>query len=335
MTAWISLVMLSVLAVSAENGPAEGKGMRQRGAQDINRFVAQVIEAVDATQEQAAQLEAIAKEHQEAVESMRDAHADQTDEERAQVRDLHRQVREARRDGDDAQVEKLQGEIHEIMGANPRDLLEQTHAKIAAVLTAEQQPAFQELLKTQRDSFRRGAGRQGRGGPGGPEGRRGQGLVIERFIARVIEVTDATPEQQVELKKIGAEHADAVKEARAQAVADRKANAGKIRSLREEMGAAIEDGDEEAVQELRAQMRTLMGGSTEELFQQTVDKIAKVMTKEQQPAYDELVAETRERLEQRPILDERGPRGRGPGGPGFRGRGPGQGPPDQPVEEDE
>lgn len=320
MVAWIPVLMSGLLAIAAEPNPPAGPRGPQRGLQDITPFVEQVIEAVDATEEQQTELKAIAEAHNKSAEEVRTKMAALTDEERQELQELRGKVRDARRAGDNDEVTRLQSEIHEIVGTEPAGLLKSTHDKIAAVLTEKQLPAYQALLKSQA-SNRGGRGARGRGGPG-----EGQGFMLQRFLDRVTEEVDATEEQQAQFKTIAAEHEAAVKAAREKAAANREANREKMQELREAMRDAAEDGDEEEMASLRTEMRTLVGGADRnEQINATLEKIGKVLTEEQTPKYEALVAELKERMAEAPQgFEGRGP-GRGRGG--FDGRGPGRGGP--------
>ena len=336
MVAWIPVLLTGMLTIAAEPGPAGPRGHQMRGGQDISGLVDEVIAAVEATPEQTEKLKAIAAEHEAATTAARQKTAALSDEQRTQLKSLREEARAARRAGNTEEVDKLQAQIQELAGTNPAELVKSTHQKIAAVLTAEQLPAYREVVAAHNQQ--RGPG-NGRGGRGGPE-ERGQGFMLQRFIDRVIEEVDATDEQQTQLEAIAKEHALAAKEAREKAQAARTAITDKLDELREELHAAMKDGDEEKTATLRTQMRELMGvPERDAMIQTTLDKIGKVLTAEQKPAYDALVAEMKERLAAGP-QEFRGPRGgrggrdgRGPGGDGPHG--PRGERPDQPDGDEE
>jgi len=328
MVAWIPVMMSGLLAIGVEGAPEQEKAQRGRGPQNMSVFVEKVAEAVDASDEQLAQLEVIAEEHEQAMAATRNQRDEMTDAQREELSALRKQAREARRAGDDALAEKLRTQVQSLTAPSPREITEATHAKIAAVLKPEQLPAFRELVRAQRQGRGEGFGVRGRGGPGaGP----GEGLALQRFIERVIVEVDATDEQQAQMKAIAEEHVESVKAEREHAAEARAENRERLQELQAEMREAQADGDEEAVQTIRAQVHELMGGPERgALMEAAFEKIGAVMTEAQKPAYDALVAETKERLAEprggfggpRARRGDGPPEGRGFGRPGPRGPAP-------------
>lgn len=308
MTSWIVVLASTLLATGIE-GPPQGRHMR--GNFDISKYIDRVAETVDASEEQVAQLEAIAAEHKTSADAGREAMSALTDEQKSELKDLHDQVREARRAGDTDKVESLQAQIHDTMGWDPRELMESTHDKIVAVLTPEQVTKFEAMAKERKpgEGFGRGKGKgqgHGRGfgdgegfGRGDRRGPRDGGAWINRFVERVIDEVDATEEQQTQLKTIATEQTAALSAAREakQAECKESGNRDEMRELMHDLRDAREDGDAEEVAKIQEQIKALRGTPAgEQVAQATFDKIASVLTEEQMPAYETLVAQAKERM---------------------------------------
>ncbi|HRX86482.1 MAG TPA: Spy/CpxP family protein refolding chaperone [Phycisphaerae bacterium] len=318
--------MTSVMALGADGAPAGqrgpqafggGRGM-QRGQQDMNAFAARVINAVGADEEQAKQLKAIAEEYNTAATNAREKMAALSDADRTKVRELHQKVREARRSGDDAAVADLQKEIHEITGSEPVPSPQDTYDRMADVLTDDQLPAFEELVQAQGNmrKGRSGPGMRGRGGRGGPE------IMLQRFVDKVAVEVNATDDQRAQFQDILKQHQAEAQAEREKMDAARDEHREELQDLRSQMREAIADGDEAKIADLRQQMSKLMGArQRNQMINDVLAAIGDVLTDEQKPAYEGLVAEMKERLAAT-SRGVRGPRpeGRGPGRGGPHGR---------------
>lgn len=313
MLTWICMALVSAAPVDAEKAADAPK--RPRGPQPIAAFIERLADAVDATPEQIEQLEAIADEHDAALAEQEAL----TQEQQAELDQLREEHHAARMDGDDKAAEELHAQIQALQGGGRESLRRETHEKIAAVLTEEQQPIFEEMIASSRPGFGpgprergprdRGPRDRGARGDRGPGGRVGMGIHL--FIDQLEEKVELTEEQKSQIDAIAVEHQKAMTELSKSQAANREQNHEKFEDLRDQLRDARADGDDEQVAAIQKEMRELMAGPAKEVMQGTLDKIAAALTPEQTPAFEALVEEMKSRLEQR--------------GPGMR---PGRGGPD-------
>jgi len=116
----------------------------------MQRFLNRLAQEIDATEEQQQQLETIAAEHSEAMKTAQTEQATVRSERYEELEDLHRQVRVARQTGNGETVEALREEIHAIMAGPIEDVVNDTLAKIEALVTDEQKPQFDALVTEMR-----------------------------------------------------------------------------------------------------------------------------------------------------------------------------------------
>ncbi len=270
-------------------GPRAGdaRGGRQVGPPaDITPFMDRVAEAVNATPDQVEQLRLIAAEHQAAALAVREARRNPARADGEQLRALREQMREARREGDNQKVRELHEQIRAYRGGPRGDLMHETHAKITAILTAEQKAAFEAFLAKDRPALRERAGR-----PGPARSLAGSGPNIYRFIERVGETVEATQEQRQQLQAIADEHVRAVKAAEADHQIAVESNREQIQTLRGRMRDARRAGNIEQVEALRAQLDALESTSMIDIRKATREKIEAVLTAEQRAKLDTLIGE--------------------------------------------
>jgi hypothetical protein len=262
-----------------------------------------VAEVVNATDEQVKQLEAIAREHQEAAHAAQAQRRELMEAKREEIDALRREMREARRAGDNERVRELQGQIREIIGKRPHGLMRQTHEKIKAILTEEQRPAFEAMVAELRSGDRHPR----RGGE--RPGRRGGEVNIYDFIKRVADAVDPTDEQRQQLQKIAADHIRALKAAEADRDIARQEHREELESLHRQLREARKARDAEQIKALGETMRGLLGAPMRDVVKSTHDKIKAILTDEQKPKFEAVVKEARTQAGKR--LRERGDRFRG------------------------
>lgn len=132
--------------------PRRGGERPGRGGEEVNiyDFIKRVADAVEPTDEQRQQLEKIAADH---IRALKAAEADRDiarQEHREELASLHRQLREARKAGDEEQIKALGETMRDLMGAPIRDVVKSTYDKIEAILTDEQKPKFEAVVKEAR-----------------------------------------------------------------------------------------------------------------------------------------------------------------------------------------
>ncbi len=319
MTLWIPMMLASVLTMppgtgSDSDGPPRGK---HGPPGDISKFVEQVAQAVNATEEQVTKLEAIAAEHRQAAEDARAQRKQAMEANREELHALREQMREAREARDRQRAREIRDQMRGIAGQDREELMRQTHDKIAAVLTPEQLPAFQELVAEHKQ---RRQAKGGKGRFGDRPGKDGGKFRIHRFMRRLSEAISPSEEQQQQLQTIASEHVEAMKAAQASLATARQENREELQALRGQIKEARQAGDKETARALHEQMRTIVGTPGKEVIDSTLAKIAALLTEEQKPEFDALVAEMSEKEGKR----HRDHWGRGKGkGPRRHGKGHG------------
>jgi Spy/CpxP family protein refolding chaperone len=280
-----SILIATAFALSAAAMVEARPGKRHRhGPEHLARFLDEVAETVAATDEQIAQLDTIAEEHEAAMTAARDQFDNLTEAQREEARTLRRQLRAAHRAGNEEQVTSLREQLTALTGHDRRAMQESLHASVAAILTPEQLTQFEALVESKKEG--KGKGRHGRRGMRGG----GAGRHLDRFVEELITAVDATEEQEAQLRAIVAEQHQAGRAARAQRAEAMKANRDALKTLRAELREAVEDGDEEMVATIRGQIQTLIGGGDRKgMMRQTMEKMADVLSEEQLPAFQTLV----------------------------------------------
>lgn len=237
------------VAVSAQD-QGEQRGGRERWQRSPERMLGRIAEDLGLNDEQRVLWdERIAGQQA------------QMDQWRGQMREL----RQARRDGDETRATELEQQMN-TDGWNPMDSLQQSLEAIKPTLDADQLQRHSDL--TERFQRRREAlaagGAEGRGGGG----RRG----ADRMLDRVAGSLELSEEQRAEFEEITGRHRERMQEAW---------------PLSRELRRAQRDGDTQRAEELRAQLQEL-GVEPQESLGQAMDELESILEGEQTERYSEM-----------------------------------------------
>ncbi len=288
MATLMTMVLSSLMAIQASGDPPDSKGEGKSGRPDIETFVQRVADVVDATDEQVAELEVIARKYKDAVESARAERKLVMEARGEELKSLREKMREARAAGDDAKMKELKGEIREILGGrSQQELMRQARKEITDLLTPEQRIKFEALMA------RMNGGGKGRATTPARAERRGGGAGIYRFIRSLAEEVRATEEQRRALLAIAADHVRAIKAAEAEQIIAREEGRQRLEALHQQLREARRSGDVKTARGLREQIEGIVGTPFRDIMRQTHDRIVDVLTEEQMPKFEAMRSELR------------------------------------------
>ena len=246
------------------------RGRRGRDHQRGKRLLELLMDQESLTAEQRAQIEKNLGQPIESIKAWWDENGDK-------IKTLRQQMRQARRSGDRDQAKVLgqqYRELWESAGVNPRSLAEQ----VEAVLTDEQKEQLGHKKQNRRHKDADGKSRDRH------SGRRGENAGGR--LRRLIDHLEGLSEEQK--KQI-----DQIRESSAQRMAQwHEENGEAMRSLREQMAQAREDGDREKMHQLMEQRHELYRGSGGGP-RQLLEKIKGVLNDEQQAQLERQVQKMR------------------------------------------
>lgn len=310
MTTLLGLMMVAVVSLAGqpEQGPpGPPPGERGRGP-DPARMAERIIEAVDATEEQATQIQDILKQAQEAVAADRQAQQKFMEEHAEEIKALREEMRKAREAGDEAKIAELREQMQKLRPEDQANPMADAAEKIDKILTDEQKEKFAPIKE--RLSRARGGDQEGFDGE----------FMIRRFLHRVATAVNATEEQNKQLEEIGQKYADKQEELRKQARETMRQNREKIRDLHKQLADARKSGDDKKEAELRAQIEELDKAQNQTpALDEIFADIEKILTDEQKAKFEPLKAEVKEQIEKMK-KDGVQQRQRGPGREGNRER---------------
>jgi len=249
---------LSGLVFAQEVGERpDGREQRERGPRGPAGMLDRVPDELGLDEEQRAQWDEI-------IAGQRT----QMDQRRARMREL----RQARRDGDEARAAELQEQLAGDAW-DPLESVQQSLDAIKPVLGADQLDRLSDMterMQRRREEF---AGRGGEGVRGG--GSRGSDRMLER-VAESLELSD---EQRAAFDQIAADH---------------RARMQKVGPINHEMRQAQREGDAQRVEELRVRLQEL-GVDPQVSLDQAMNEIESILEEPQAEQF----AEVRGNMEQR------------------------------------
>ena len=160
-----------------------------------------------------------------------------------------------------------------------------------------------------------GEGARGFGGPGGPAMRGMPPMSVEQQVERLTKELQLTTEQQEKIRKLLADHRDAMQKERKARHEKMMANRDRFQDLSDQMRKARQSGDREKIRELQEQFKELIGGDGKmpELRDRLFADIEAVLTAEQKEKWpkvrNELFGPGRLSLEEHPEMLARAVRG--------------------------
>jgi len=224
-----------------------------------------LIEAVDLTEEQAAQVREIVAEQQ--AEAMTG---------RREMAQAVREMRQARASGDEAAVEAARrklAELREAAGPDRGAILRE----IAELLNDEQKQKLREHLAEQR---------RDRGGADGMAPRQRGDVEPGERLRQAFQQLGLTEAQQQHIEQ-------RINEYRSSVQALREKHGERIRQLREELRSAQQAGDAEAAEQARQQMRKLWMQAEGPSIRDLMTDIRKQLTPAQQQQMREMIQQQR------------------------------------------
>lgn len=143
-----------------ERGEGRGEGREGRRGERGERMARALFRDVELTPEQREQTKAVLNKHREQRRAWMEEHGEE-------MRDVRRQMREARESGDEAAIAEARTKVREMMEGAPR--LQAVADEIRAVLTPEQVQQFDDNLEEMRQRVEEHMlNGPPPGGPGGP-----------------------------------------------------------------------------------------------------------------------------------------------------------------------
>lgn len=258
----MSLVAL-ILPLSAWAQPGPGGGRfggpggpqgRPGGGPPPGGLGEMLDRALDLTDEQRGEVDAILATHETEMNEMRS---------------LFQEMREARRSGDQARFEELRAQMQ--AQREEHQPLQAVLDEITPILTEEQ------LVRLERVRERVGQGPGGRRGPAGAPR-----MPFRELVQRLPQVLELTEDQQTQY--------DALVERYQEQMGDTEALRETMRPLVEEMREARRSGDTERAEELQQQIREQVG-DRERLGPQFMEELETLLTAEQIEALHAFMAE--------------------------------------------
>ncbi len=258
----VLLAGLSVSVSAQESGDSrDARERRERGPRGPGRMMDRIPDGLGLDDVQRQQWDEIIADHQS-----------QMGEWRGRIQEL----RQARRDGDEARVAELEEQIAGDAW-NPMESVQESLDAIKPVLDAEQLERFSDInerLQQRRESFAaRGADGRPGGGPRGPD----------RMLDRVAESLEMSEEQRASLDQIADGHRSRMQDA-----------GPLIREMRQVERA----GDTQRAEELRIQLEEL-GALPRESLDQAMNEVESILDDQQAGRYSQMRRNIQQRNQRR------------------------------------
>jgi len=265
----LTIILFACLTFSVsaqdEGERRSGREQRERGPRGPARMLDRIPEELGLDDEQRAQWEAAIAEHRTQMETRFTR---------------MRELRQARRDGDDARA----AELEEQMAGDAWDPMESVQQSLEAIkpsLNADQLERLSgmtERMQQRRQAF---ADR-------GEDGTWGGGRGPDRMLERMADTLDLNDEQRAGFDEIVAGHRERMQQ---------------VGPISRDLRRAQRDGDSQRVEELRAQLQQL-GVDPQESLEQAMNEIESILEEPQAERFSEMRRTMAQRNQRRTFFQQ-------------------------------